>query len=161
MLRFPGGEFAGRRVAGFAMNQDILPTLLGLLGLQTPPVDGLDLMPLVRGEADRLRDRVITGWAGGTSGIMACARDREFAYSCRCVGKDPEEHLFDLESDPGETVNVAAARPDLVAAMRAALDEFLAGRSPGKARDAMSLTPPPCRVWVEKAPWAKRLARTS
>ena len=51
MLRFPGDQYAGRRIDDLAQGVDILPTLLSYLDIPSEAeAQGKDLMPLVRGE---------------------------------------------------------------------------------------------------------------
>ncbi len=52
MVRFPDGQYAGRRISEQVQGIDILPTLLSYLGIPiAADLQGNDLMPLVRGEA--------------------------------------------------------------------------------------------------------------
>ncbi|MGD8441000.1 MAG: sulfatase-like hydrolase/transferase, partial [Holophagae bacterium] len=87
---------------------DIVPTVVALLGLETAEdVDGADLL------ADR------------PAPIFAARRDERAVRSGRWkllvddVGGAPR--LFDLASDPGETVDVATEHPETVAALLAHL----------------------------------------
>jgi len=52
IIRFPDGQYAGRRITDQTQGIDILPTLLSYLGIPiAADMQGSDLMPLVRGEA--------------------------------------------------------------------------------------------------------------
>jgi arylsulfatase A-like enzyme len=62
LLRLPGAEEAGRRVAAITQPVDLTPTLLALLGATGRTGDGSDLLPLVRGGVDRLRPEACSGW---------------------------------------------------------------------------------------------------
>lgn len=115
IVRWPGRIAPGQECAQVAANIDFYPTLAGLCGL-TPPadriIDGRDIGPLV-------------GLSAARTGA-----DREFLFISRAsveairvgrwklhVAKGPEDVvlLFDLEADIGETTDVAAANPDVVA----------------------------------------------
>ena len=157
MMRLPGKEYAGKRIKSFVMNQDIYPTILSMLGVSHTPVDGIDLMPLVRGEVDKVRDFIVGGWAGGGSGVMACVRDHDWNYSCDYHDENLNEHLFDLKADPGEFNNVAADHVDVVTRMRGRLEGFLGEALPATRRDTLFYTKSPCNAWLEKADWAKEL----
>ncbi len=87
---------------------DIVPTVVALLGLETAEdVDGADLL------------------ADGPTPIFAARLDERAVRSGRWklliddVGGTPR--LFDLASDPGETVDVATDHPETVAALLAHL----------------------------------------
>ena len=157
LMRLPGGDCAGNRVDGFVMNQDIMPTILGQLGVECPSVDGVDITPLARGDVDGIREYVITGWAGGESGIMANVRDHDFSYACMCFDEDPKETLFDLDADPGEMNNIAADRADIVDMMRDRLETYFGEKLPAKPRHKCWPTTPPMAVWWNNAAWAKRI----
>ncbi len=51
IVRFPGGEFGGKRVAQQVQSIDIMPTILGYLGIPVPhEAQGGSLLPLLRGD---------------------------------------------------------------------------------------------------------------
>jgi len=128
VMRAPG--LPARRVTGLASLVDVLPTVVDLFGLEPMPVDGLDLVPTVRGRGD-LPERSIYaesmyarrfGWSP-----LRAIRDGRFK-----LVDAPRPELYDLETDPFEEHDLSAARPGLVNAMRAALPGFDAetGREP-------------------------------
>ena len=160
-MRFPGREFAGRHVGGFIQNQDFMPSLLGRLGVDCPAVDGLDFMPMVRGETDAIRDYAIGGWAGFNSPSRAFVRTHRYAYSCDYQRDDLDEHLFDLVDDPQESVNVAGKRGDVVAEHRAQLERYLGETLPGRPDPRLTVAAPPMKVWWENAPWARRFENSA
>jgi arylsulfatase A-like enzyme/Flp pilus assembly protein TadD len=104
VLRLPGGRDGGRRVARPVALIDVFPTLLELAGLPLPPeIAGVSLLHGSTPEAptrplfaETWYPRLHFGWSELTSVI-----DGRFHY---IHGPDPE--LYDLEADPGETVNV-------------------------------------------------------
>ncbi len=44
---------------------------------------------------------------------------------------DGQRELFDLRSDPGETVNLAASQPETVARLQGWIDAYLSGGAAG------------------------------
>ena len=151
-MRFPGKEFAGRRVKGFVQNHDLVPTILGHLGVEHPAVDGLNVMPLIRGEKDDLRDHIISGWSQ-----CAAVRTHGHVYSCDCESEDLNEYLFDVKADPDEMNNVATQQPDVTAELRGKLEAFFGEILPVARRDKQYPGFPPVKTWVEKAPWAESI----
>ncbi len=130
IIRFPGGEFGGRRIAAPAHHVDILPTVLDYLGGVPVPyqVQGLSLMPPVRGEelwdsstrklvslAYPLTRRVPELKAKlSREGLVMALRAPPFKL-IRYPGVDGEIYqLFDLSSDPLEKNDLSGERPDLL-----------------------------------------------
>lgn len=127
IVRAPGRLAPGLRVNGVAGGADIAPTILALLGRPAPAgMSGRALEAQGAGEEGR---GVITESYGpwfefGWSPLVAW----------RTVGwkfiEAPEPELYDLASDPGETVNLAARDPERVAAMRGELSRAIAAVGP-------------------------------
>lgn len=112
MIRHPGGEGAGSRHDAFVQNHDIAPTLLGMLGVGHPRLDGEDLWSLVAPspttETLAARDHVITGW-----NQHASVRSRKWNLLIDTL--NPHDlRLFDLDADPDECSNVVAEHPKVV-----------------------------------------------
>lgn len=64
LVRLPDAAEAGRRVGTMTQPADVAPTLLALLGVPVgcEQTEGLDLLPLTRGEAEEVRAEAYTGW---------------------------------------------------------------------------------------------------
>jgi arylsulfatase A-like enzyme/Tfp pilus assembly protein PilF len=127
LLRAPGLP-AGRTLAGLARLSDVAPTLLELAGL--PPLaeaTGGSLLALLAGAdgpsaayVETLATRFDMGWSA-LYGLRT--RDRKYIRA-------PRPELYDLDADPRERNDLAAARPDEVAELDRALDALLADARP-------------------------------
>ena len=65
ILRWPGGLEAGRTIGDLVHFTDWLPTLLGIAGVEHPgvlPLDGGDVLPLLRGETPSEEPRRFWQW---------------------------------------------------------------------------------------------------
>jgi arylsulfatase A-like enzyme len=72
IVKAPGLE-AGKRVKGLVQNIDITPTMMEWLGVPQeawPDMQGKSLWPLMKGEEQRVRDFVITGFFGQSWSII-------------------------------------------------------------------------------------------
>ena len=147
LLRWPGVVPAGQVVDQPLMTIDVLPTLAGLIGAALPAhgVDGRDMWPWMidtpglaplerefafyyqRGALEAVRQghfklqlphgyRTMAGRTPGHGGIPG-----EYDYGVR-IGLS----LFDLAADPGETTDVSARHPDVLAALLALADAYRA-----------------------------------
>ena len=159
LMRFPGKEHAGKRIEGFAQNHDIVPTILAAAGIPHEPLDaehiavdvpqgelGRDLMPLIAGEVEGVRDVCITGWGG-----RANVRTHELSYSVDFESDEPDEHLFNLRADPAEMRNVAVEQPETCAWLRSQLEDLLGQKLPAKLSDRIYHSEAPCRLWPRAA----------
>jgi arylsulfatase A-like enzyme len=109
LIRHPEGLYAGKRVSPLVQTDDLLPTLLDLLNLpqESIAMTGKSVWPLVTGEAERLREFVVTGFHDSEH---RCLRDEEWSYIKRPAGEAPE--LYNLLQDPTEQHNLAAEHPE-------------------------------------------------
>lgn len=122
VIRFPGNEFAGKRVAAPVNLVDVLPTIFDYLGHQEliGAARGHSLMPLVRGEAASDKGfHVMTArinvkkfyrpWkeTRGDRNVAFCTPDSRYKGIYN-VDLDNVE-LYDLTTDPHEQKNLASA----------------------------------------------------
>jgi arylsulfatase A-like enzyme/Flp pilus assembly protein TadD len=109
---------------------DIMPTVLDLVGVQTPaPTDGRSLRPFISGEqtVDRspsyfeaLNANLTRGWAP-LKGVVV---DRLKLIDL------PIPELYDLSVDPTEAKNIYAAQPDRARVLESALDRLASAGTP-------------------------------
>lgn len=169
----PGGK-TPRVVDAMVSHLDVFPTLCELLNLEPPSwLEGKSLMPLMRGETDRLHDALFTTVNVHASyEPMRSVRTDRFSYIRRFDGRDhivrpniddsltkttylesggferpvAQEQLYDLMLDPMERYNVATdpRYADALADMRQRLERFM--------RD----TSDPLAQGVEHLPWPEQ-----
>jgi arylsulfatase A-like enzyme len=112
--RWPGKIAPGRMSEHLAYFPDMLPTIAELAGVQPPSdIDGISIVPELLGAQATGRSQPqheylyweINGWTAIRQGNWRAVRPR---------GSDAWE-LYDLASDPSESKDLAAARPEILA----------------------------------------------
>jgi arylsulfatase len=114
--------------------EDVLPTLVELAGARRPgAVDGVSLLPVLRGEQVSLREWLHFEHAPcyGQAQAFHALTDGRYKYIWR--PSNGTEHLFDLEADPHEEHDLSrdASRRDLATSWRMRLVQRLARRPEG------------------------------
>ena len=153
VMRWPARIPAGTACEELCTTMDLLPTFAALIGAELPDrkIDGRDILPLLTQEDARSPHEMFYGFY---QGALQVVRDRRWkltlphkyrTLSGRPGGKDGKpvryDHvgigvrLYDLKNDVGETTDVAADHPKVVArllrhaeAARAELGDKLTGR---------------------------------
>lgn len=117
MMRRPGQE--GQRIASVVRTVDLMPTVLELVGLPIPNyVEGSSLIPLVEGRESEPR---LAFSEAGMRGREPLSALREERFKWIQLRDGSEGWLYDLESDPGETLDVAAEHPEVVQRLKSEL----------------------------------------
>jgi tetratricopeptide (TPR) repeat protein len=104
---------------------DVMPTVLDLLGVSSPPVDGRSLLPLAAGREEPPADSYFEA--------LSSSLDRGWAPLYGIVSGSlkyvdlPLPELYDLARDPQEQENLVARRPDDVQRLRSRLARIRAG----------------------------------
>ncbi len=117
IVRYPeGGLSGGRRVAGIIEHQDLLPSLLELIGAPAPAgVTGSSKAALLRGDDEFGDDRAVfcseCTWLAARS--IRRGRYKLIHYLWDELYGQPDMALYDLAADPQETENLAEGRPDI------------------------------------------------
>lgn len=102
VLRWPGQVKTGRSKAPVQM-MDVYPTIVEAVGGElTPNRFAKSLLPVARGERERIRPVAISE-IGNSAPLRIMARDERYKY----WADEEEEFLFDLETDPLEQRNLA------------------------------------------------------
>jgi arylsulfatase len=145
--RLPG-QFAPADIPGLTAHIDFLPTIADLLGIPltgklAQQVEGRSLLPLLKNSAAPWSDRVLFTHVGRWP-RFSNPNDAKFA---NCSVRSPRWHLvstkpagspatpswelYDVVADPGEQKNVAAQKPDVVAKLASAYDQWWTSVQPG------------------------------
>lgn len=146
IFSWPGTIEEGQVAAEPAGLVDVLPTVCGLLGLQTPmgvPLDGSDLVPVLTGDAGDFSRQQPLFWhlqkarpvVAMRAGDYSLVADPDFELSesnmfderwipAIKAGHYTNFQLFDLKADPNQTTDIAAENPELLAKLKAQLLEI-------------------------------------
>ncbi len=155
LMRGPGGFTGGKVFNAMVTHLDVYPTICDLAGIEHPPwLQGDSLLPLVRGETDRLHDEIFAEMTFHAAyEPVRAVRTERWKYIRRfddyghpvlpncddSASKDllvehgwaeqlvPEEQLYDLVFDPSEARDVAGdpRYVDVLASLRERLDEWM------------------------------------
>ena len=125
LVRWPGvtrPETETDHLSGF---EDWLPTFAAAAGTGPPKTDGVDLRPVLAGEAVAPRDFLYREFAGYGGFQAVWSGDRKAVRTDLNrkgkLGLPVETELYDLENDRDESDNIAAAHPDVVKRLEAVM----------------------------------------
>ena len=127
MMKWPARIPAGTSYQDMVHHFDIFATAAAAAGAELPSdrkMDGVDLLPFVRGDATDSPHQTLFWRAGNYRTVRH--GNWKFALD-KSQGKS---WLFDLSVDPGERNNLADSRPELVADMRQLLEDHQAEMVP-------------------------------
>jgi len=147
-VEWPGRIEAGRDIDRISCQIDVLPTLATLCGYEVPDdrtIDGTDLSPLLLGEVaeqDWPDRRIALQWhRGNVPQIFNNCMMRNQRYKL----VDGRE-LYDMDQDPGETTDIAAELPEVVAELRHAYEQWFQDVSETRPNN---YDPPPIYLGTE------------
>jgi arylsulfatase B len=142
VVRWPAGISGGRSVDAMMGYIDVYPTvkrILGVTDLDPNPLDGLDMLDVIRGRVKAPQRDWFSYIAQGTPDRTAVC---DGTWKLVVVGGSvldvtldavtqtgnsetgPTVELFRLDNDPSETKNIAAEHPDIVDRLLKRLQEF-------------------------------------
>ena len=110
-VHHPEGKRAGEESDYYASTHDVVPTVLGFLGIEPPrPMDGIDLSVLLEEQSPEPREHFTLGY-----GNFICCRDEQYLMVCRY--NKTSARLYDIRTDPQQTSDLAEANPEIVEKM--------------------------------------------
>jgi arylsulfatase A-like enzyme len=122
ILRWPGELPPGTVSGQVAITMDITASILAATGGRPPAgylPDGIDILPILRGNAPLLERRLFWRWSRPNR------QQRAVRFGQWKLLVDASQLLlFDLSVDPGERTDLAARRPDLVAKLKRLLADW-------------------------------------
>lgn len=127
VVHVPGMEPG--KVDAFASTIDVVPTLVEVLGIDAPgPMNGISLVDAMRGKPDELVARTTFVHQNAHNHTVA-VRSGEWKYvnpintSHKVIPGEPQ--LFNLDEDPGESLNLYEREAERAEAMRRLLDPWI------------------------------------
>jgi arylsulfatase A len=166
VMRWPGKIPPGTECDEFATTMDLLPTIARLIGAEPPSdriIDGKDIWPLIAGEpsAESPHEAFYCYFGGELHAVRDPRWKLVLPHQYRTLdgqpgGRDGRPNpykqvktpraLYDLKNDVGETTDVSAEHPDVVAHLeahaekaRATLGDSLTRRKGNEVRPAGQL----------------------
>ena len=140
LARWPGRVPAGKTISGVGSAMDMVPTLARLCGAELPaaPLDGIDIWPMLSGKTGEVEREVLLHF---DDVHVQCARWKQWKlhvaryntaryYPAPSGGvinlplASPE--LYNLETDPDESFDVAPENPQVVKEILARLERVMA-----------------------------------
>ena len=131
LIRHPGGELAGEEIEGLVQHHDILPTALGVMGLDVPQrATGSNIWPMALGEQEPERDSVFIGWSRYCS-----VRTRDWnlvipLWEEFLGDAEPVRELYDLRNDPEELTNVIEDHADVARELAELAQSYIERQGP-------------------------------
>jgi len=129
MVRMPRGKHGGVRHQAIVQTVDLLPTIVSALGLpplgdDLPPIQGYDLLPLIRGEQTKVRDYACLGMD-----VAEFAIRTHLWHLVVPVESDPDEprspELFAKPEDRWDQNNVIDRHPEVADHLELTLRRFV------------------------------------
>jgi arylsulfatase len=123
VARWPGRIAGGMCSDHISAFWDVMPTVLEAVGARVPEgLDGLSFLPTLEGSSDQ-REHEYLYWEHRSYGGQQTVRMGDWKGTIQGMkGGNRELELYDLSADVGETTDVAAEHPDVVARIRAILE---------------------------------------
>ncbi len=126
----PGVTQPGTTTRQLTETVDIFPTLTELAGLPAPSgppsIDGVSMVPVLKDPRVRVRDHAYHAYPRRKLGrAIRTERYRLVEWKNRGPSNDEAEYeLYDYETDPLETKNLADEHPEMVATLKAILARY-------------------------------------
>lgn len=147
-FRWPKGGFStGTECAALAAHLDLFPTLAELTGAKLSAevkqqVEGRSLLPVLKNPKADWVDRTLVHHVGRwANGKAATSKYEKCAIQNARFSLVNNSELFDLKADPGETKNVIAEHPEVVATLRTAYDRWWTDVQPLLVNEAVTSIP--------------------
>ncbi len=128
IVRWPGHVPAGRTDEQSVISGvDWLPTLCTIAGVKInlDDFDGEDASAAWRGKGPHVRTKPLF-WKVSSPGSESYIREGQWKLRHPTRKNNGEVELYDIISDPAESKNIAAQHPDIVKALSAKVDDWVA-----------------------------------
>lgn len=126
-VKWPAGLPRGTTFTAPVAHLDIFATAAAAAGAPLPadrPIDGVNLLPYLRGEAQGSPHKALYWRSGGYRTVLADG------WKLQVSDRPQRTWLFNLADDPTERTDLSDARPDKLRELRAVLDAYEAEMVP-------------------------------
>lgn len=141
VIHWPDGKLLGRKWDGLCGALDMFPALMAMAGLEMPAtrsLDGKNIWPALRDNSPSPVESYYWSWHNEDAIRTADWRMHRFA---------DRVELYDIRNDIGETTNVANKHPDVVASLKAKMNDWV-----GSLGAAPTHLPAPASLDAKPAP---------
>jgi uncharacterized sulfatase len=122
IARWPGRTPAGRTTDHIAYHGDVFATVAEAVGQKMPEkLDSNSMLPTLIGQNDQQKQHEYLYWEFYEQGSKRAVRWKQWK-AVRMPMLNGKTELYNLESDLGETTDVAADHPDIVARLEEMMD---------------------------------------
>jgi len=135
VIHWPNGKVANGKWAGLCGALDMFPTLIAMAGLEMPqtrPLDGKNVWPALRDNTASPVDSYYWSWHNEDAIRTADWRMHRFT---------DRVELYDIRTDIGEVVDVAAKNPDVVAGLKKQMNTWVGSLGAALTHLPASATP--------------------
>jgi arylsulfatase A-like enzyme len=124
IVKFPRGEFGGRRISVDVRTFDLFPTVFEYLGIKERPASfqGESFLPLISGRGSYAP--LVMSFSPWGDRIRFHDQGYVFAHE-PMPGQETPFWVFDRENDPQEKINLAGGRPDVLRRMESRSRELM------------------------------------
>lgn len=122
LVRWPTQGKAGYENPAAVSGLDLFPTIMEISGIENKNVDGQSLVSKIKGEVERTDEALYWHYPHySNQGGMPASAIRLGDYKLIQRLEDGRNHLYNLNSDPGEKFDLANEQPERVEKMRSML----------------------------------------
>jgi len=107
IMKLPNNAFGGQVFDTPVSTLDVMPTVLDVMMLQAPDVDGRSLLPLIGGQTAGHRTQLISEQGASAENYMKTLIDWPWKLMVVRTDGTSESRLFNLNTDPEEKVDLA------------------------------------------------------
>ncbi len=123
IAKWPGKIKPGTKSNHISAFWDLLPTCVELAGIEIPEnIDGISFLPTLLGKSEIQKQHEYLYWEFHWNKPTRFALRMNYWKAVQ-DGPNAQIELFDLDSDLGETTNVANAHPDILEKVKARLEK--------------------------------------
>jgi arylsulfatase A-like enzyme len=122
---WPGTIKANQTNTALAATMDLFPTILNLAGIELPKdrvYDGTDMMPLLTGQKQEVRDIIYYYINDNLYAVRKGSWKAHFTTHASYSAEAPVTHetplLYNIDADPSEKYNLAKQHPDIIEDLR-------------------------------------------